>query len=137
MAQTRRKGAFRYLLLAIIPQSMSKGLEAMGDRAMLEAGPGQGAGTPYYLPALLLTLVALGLCLFALKRIFERLTGKDGNAGDPQPDRPSIADTDDSFSDKDGFDPDAIMRRYIENRPAAAPSTTVQDRPRGFGKRGL
>ena len=31
----------------------------------------------------------------------------------------------------------AIMRRYIENRPAAAPSTTVQDRPRGFGKRGL
>jgi len=36
------------------------------------------------------------------------------------------------------FDPDAIMARYLENRPAGQPaSSQVPAAPRGFGRKGL
>ncbi len=137
MTLTRRKGAFRYLLLAIIPQSLSKGFEAMGDRAVQEAGQGQGAGTPYYLPALLLTLVAIGLCLFALKRFFDRLTGKGRDGDGPRFDRPENAELDETPGASSAFDPDTIMQRYIENRQPSPPTNRAPARSGGFGKRGL
>jgi hypothetical protein len=137
MALTHRKGALRYLLLAIIPQAMSKGLEAMGDRAVAEVGQGQGAGTPYYLPALLLTLVALGLCLFALKRFFDRITKKDGSGAAPEPDRREEAEIDSVSGDAPAFDADLVIQRYLENRPVAPPTNPASARPSGFGKKGL
>jgi hypothetical protein len=137
MVPKRKKGSFRYLVLAIIPQAMSKGFEAMGDRAAQEAGVGNGAGVPYYLVALVLTVIALGLCLFALKRIVDQLTGKDKKDSDPKVDPQEVTRLAETFADKDGFDPDAVMRRYLESRPSLPTVSPAPARPSGFGKKGL
>jgi hypothetical protein len=133
MAPQSKKGSYRYLLLAIIPQAFSKGFEAMGDRAAQEAGVGNGAGVPYYLIALALTLIALGLLLFALKRIFDQLTGRD-KSGSDAPEPVSLAET---FADKSDFDPDVVMRRYLENRQTPPEAAPIPARSSGFGKKGL
>lgn len=137
MAQKRKKGSYRYLLLAIIPQAFSKGFEAMGDRAAQEAGIGNGAGVPYYVLALVLTMIALGLCLFALKRIFDQLTGKDKGDGDPPVEAKETNRLAETYANKDVFDPDAVMQRYLENRPSAPAARPTPARPSGFGKKGL
>ncbi|MFM5947738.1 MAG: hypothetical protein ACKOPM_00695 [Novosphingobium sp.] len=119
MAQTRRKGAMRYIALAIIPLSLAKGFEAVGDRAALEAGIGNGAGAPYYIAALLLMSIALGLFLFALKRLIGRIMGKDQGGAEPSeagmplltPQRATRAD--------EPFDPDAALQRYMQNSRAS------------------
>lgn len=138
MAQANRKAAMRYLVLAIIPQSLSKGFEAMGDRAVLEAGVGNGAGAPYYIVALLLTIVALGLCLFALKRFIERIMGKDqGDTELPAPAAVVLTPSRANSADEP-FDPDAALRRYMENRPSEPQAPVMPaSRPGGFGKKGL
>ena len=137
MAQKPKKGSYRYLLLAIIPQAFSKGFEAMGDRAAQEAGIGNGAGVPYYVLALVLTMIALGLCLFALKRIFDQLTGKDKGDGDPPVEAKETSRLAETYANKDVFDPDAVMQRYLENRPSAPAARPTPVRPSGFGKKGL
>lgn len=137
MAPKRNKGSYRYLLLAIIPQAFSKGFEAMGDRAAQEAGVGNGAGVPYYVLALVLTMIALGLCLFALKRIFDQLTGKDKGDGDPPVEAKETNRLAETYANKDVFDPDAVMQRYLENRPSAPAARPTPARPSGFGKKGL
>lgn len=137
MAQIRPKGDVRYLLLAIIPQSLSKGFEAMGDRAVEQAGQGNGAGVPYYLAALALTLIALGLCLFALKRFYDRITGKGENGSETGPAAQKVTALGETFSDTNTFDPDAVMQRYLENRPSTPPANPTPARPSGFGKKGL
>ena len=137
MAPKRNKGSYRYLLLAIIPQAFSAGFEAMGDRAAQEAGVGNGAGVPYYVLALVLTIIALGLCLFALKRIFDQLTGKDKGDRDPKFDVQGTDGLAETVANKDAFDPDAVMQRYLENRPSAPAARPTPARPSGFGKKGL
>ena len=137
MAQKPKKGSYRYLLLAIIPQAFSKGFEAMGDRAAQEAGIGNGAGVPYYVLALVLTMIASGLCLFALKRIFDQLTGKDKGDGDPPVEAKETNRLAETYANKDVFDPDAVMQRYLENRPSAPAARPMPARPSGFGKKGL
>ncbi|MBN8484629.1 MAG: hypothetical protein J0L50_07600 [Sphingomonadales bacterium] len=143
MARTRRKGALRYLLLAIIPQSLSRGFEAMGDRAVAEAGIGNGAGAPYYIAALLLTVIAGALFLFGLKRLFDRLRGKDRSDADPSgEDRPEPRPG--AFAAPQDFDPDAALQRYMAKRAAdetPRPATRIEPaaapRPGGFGRKGL
>lgn len=138
MAQTRRKGAMRYIALAIIPLSLAKGFEAVGDRAALEAGIGNGAGAPYYIAALLLMAIALGLFLFALKRLIGRIMGKDQGGAEPSetgmplltPQRATRAD--------EPFDPDTALQRYMQSRPSEPPAPEAPaPRPGGFGKKGL
>jgi hypothetical protein len=116
MAQSKRKGAMRYLLLAIIPQALSKGFEAMGDRAVAEAGIGNGAGAPYYIAALLLTVIALGLCLFALKRFIGRISGKDDSGQKPADIAATFSASDESERRDEAFDPDAALRHYFRPR---------------------
>ncbi len=146
MARIRRKGALRYLLLAIVPQSLSRGFEAMGDRAVAEAGIGNGAGAPYYIAALLLTVMAIALFLFALKRLFDRLRRADGSDAAPPGDAMPVASAG-AISAPQVFDPDAALERYMAKRAAdaALPPVTQATRsepaapPRagGFGRKGL
>ena len=132
MAKPVRKGAVRYLVLGVVCQTLSKGMEAMGDRAMLEAGPGQGAGLPFYLPALLLTLIAVGLFLFALRRLYHRLTGKDGQAASPAP----LPATRTQRIDAPSIDVDAALARYLAKRPPGPPQPPIPARRGSFGKKG-
>ena len=134
--RSRKKGAVRYIVLALVLQAGSRSLERLGDHAAALTGPGQGAGAPYYIPALLLTLAALGLFLFALKRLYDRITGKGGGAVPPQ------GPVEDVISAPQGFDPDAALQRYLSNRPAdpaqaAPPQPAAPARPGGFGRKGL
>lgn len=135
--RSRKKGAVRYIVLAVMLQAAARPLERLGDHAVALAGPGQGAGAPYYIPALLLTLASLGLFLFALKRLYDRITGKDDGAAPPS-DPPES-----TISAPQGFDPDAALQRYLSNRPAdpaqAAPPAQPASpaRPGGFGRKGL
>jgi hypothetical protein len=125
-------------LLAIIPQALSKGLEAMGDRAVAVAGQGNGAGTPYYIPALLLTIIALGLCLFALKRFIERIMGKDQADTDPAAPDTTVLTPRRAAREDEPFDPDAALQHYMQNRPSEPPAPVMPaPRPGGFGKKGL
>lgn len=131
--QSRRKGAVRYIVLAVVLQVLSRSLERMGDLAVAAAGPGQGAGSPYYIPALLLTLTAIGLFLLALKRLFDRITGRSGGSATPAYDP-----VEETVSAPAGFDPDEALRRYMAKRPAETPpAATTPARPGGFGRRGL
>ena len=136
MANTGRKGAMRYLVFATIPWVLAKSFERLGDRAVLEAGIGNGAGVPYYIVALVLVVISLALFLFALKRSVERIMGRD-KAEPPAPGAPLLTPNHAASSDEP-FDPDAALQRYMQNRPDDVPAPVVPAaRPGGFGKKGL
>jgi hypothetical protein len=138
MVQSGRKGAVRYLVLAIVPLMLSKPLERMGDRAATEAGIGNGAGAPYYIVALLLTVIALGLFLFALKRLIGRIMSKDRSGAQAPASGTPLLTPQRSASAEEPFDPDAALSRYMQNRPSDPPAPVMPaPRPGGFGKKGL
>jgi hypothetical protein len=138
MVQSGRKGAVRYLVLAIVPLMLSKPLERMGDLAAAEAGVGNGAGAPYYIVALLLTVAALGLFLFALKRLIGRIMGKDQGGAEPSGSEPPLLTPQRATRAEEPFDPDAALKRYMQNRPSEPPAPEAPaPRPGGFGRKGL
>jgi hypothetical protein len=107
--------------------SLSKAVELRGD---LEPFVEDGVSTGrlfYHSIALAILLIGLGCFIYALKSIFSPKT-QAPIAPSPQP----LEDI--SAPDDDGFDPDAIISRYLESKKT---NDDNQRRRQGFGRKGL
>jgi hypothetical protein len=106
---------------------LSKEIELYGDaQPLIEGGVSTGR-LFYHSMALLVVVAALGCFMYALRLIFGSKP-KDP----PEPKLPPIEES--PVSGGESFDPDAIIKRYIESKK----TSDIGVRPAsGFGRKGL
>lgn len=120
-------------LLGLILRMVSKGFEAMGDAAPIAAGGMSGERLGFHLVALMLLAAAI-YCFFRMLRHAWRTM-----RGAPTPGDAEIALLTGVFDDRQAFDPDEALKRYMAKReamPDPGPVSASAPQSQGFGRKG-